>query len=83
VSRHENAKEKSHRLLTTGRVRIHEAGRWYVSATVQGDSGNYVVTYERGKWVCPCAYIGACSHILALRQVTDPSHGLVMAAVAP
>jgi hypothetical protein len=68
----ETAETKSRRLLVSGAVRITHVGRWYVAATVAGDSAIYQTGYESGRWFCSCPCLTGCSHVLALRLVADP-----------
>lgn len=80
----ETVRAKSFRLLTDGKLRIHEVGNGKVSATIHGDTGTYRLGYHprvRGGWFCTCPYRSAempvrreaamCSHLLALIAVID------------
>jgi hypothetical protein len=73
----ETAEAKAKRLLVTGRVRITAVGRFYVSASVGGDSGPlWVAGYELGRWHCSCPCRTGCSHIRALQLVADPAQSV-------
>jgi hypothetical protein len=76
----ETADEKAARLLVTGRVRVAAVGNWHVVATVQGDHATYVTGYEDGRWHCSCPNLLRCSHVTALRLVTDPTPTLASAS---
>lgn len=71
----EDRTAKAHRLLTSGRVAVLEAHGFQVLAHVSGDHGAYVTAYAAGRWVCSCegGLFGRCSHIAAVRLVTDPA----------
>jgi uncharacterized Zn finger protein len=63
---------KAARLLLEGRVHIVRVSRGDVGAHVQGDTGTRTVTWTRwGDWHCTCPARGRCSHLIAVRLVTQ------------
>lgn len=68
--RRENVREKSERLLTTGRLRVIKVDGDTILAECRGDSGE---VYELGHvdevWRCSCPARTACSHLHALWAV--------------
>lgn len=67
----ETAATKALRLLSEARVSILSVHRRRVFASVRGDEQSYDVTYTHGRWHCPCAARGPCSHLIAVRSVVD------------
>lgn len=69
--RRENVRDKSERLLTTGRLRVTKVDGDTILAECRGDSGE---VYELGHvdevWRCSCPARTACSHLHALWAVT-------------
>lgn len=57
-------------LLYEGRVAAHAVGPYGILATVEGEHGEYEVSYEQGEWDCECPYHGTwCSHVTACWMV--------------
>lgn len=61
----ETRDQKALRLLSEHRVRFLQADGRSAVADVRGDTGDYLLTYADGRWQCPCAAYGRCSHIIA------------------
>lgn len=71
VTRRENARDKSLRLLATGRLRIIRVVGDEILATCRGDSGEvYTLGHIDEVWTCSCPARTACSHLHALWAVT-------------
>lgn len=73
--RRESTWDKALRLLTEGKVQVVfvSEGRYLIRATVEGDSGSYVVDYgmtREHRWTCSCPAYGDCSHLRAVQRVT-------------
>lgn len=60
---------KALRLLQEQRVRFVQLAADSAVVAVRGDSADYLCTYTAGRWQCPCAAYGTCSHIAAARMV--------------
>lgn len=67
----EDVYAKARRLLSEGQVRVHRIDETAVVARVDGDTGSYRVVWDRSGASCWCAARGRCSHIEAIRLVTD------------
>lgn len=69
--RRENVRDKSVRLLISGRLRVTHVHGDEIKAECRGDSGE---VYELGHvdevWRCSCPARTACSHLHALWAVT-------------
>lgn len=65
----ERVKQKAVALLYTGAVRFVELRASYARARVVGDSDDYTVEYNSGRYTCGCPHLGECSHILAVSKV--------------
>lgn len=66
--------DKAHRYLAEGRVTVLEASPGRVVAEVRGTAEDpYRVAYNSIGWACNCdARVPVCTHIVAVRSVTDP-----------
>lgn len=77
----ETVTEKGDRLLVAGQVTIQDVttlpeprrcGRVNVLATVEGETGRYVVRHDaRAGWACTCPATTRCSHLAAVQRVID------------
>jgi uncharacterized Zn finger protein len=66
----ETAAMKARRLLVEGRVTVRFSVGSLIEADVRGDSGQvYRVIHSPGKWSCPCAARGRCSHVDAVMAI--------------
>ena len=65
----EDARTKSLRYLTDGRVAITTVTAGTVDAIVRGDGMFHAVAHRNGMWSCTCPARGTCSHLLAVRSV--------------
>lgn len=69
----ETKQQKAERLLVTERIRVQSLGPGFIAARVAGDTGDYVVAWAGGKWVCGCEanqnFGRVCSHIVAVRML--------------
>lgn len=72
MSARQSFADKVTRLLISGAVTVVHAGPGTVTATVEGDTGTWVVRYRRGGWRCPCPACGRCTHLTAVMAMTDP-----------
>lgn len=69
--------DKARALLVAGAVTIDAVDEVAVVATVRGHHGSYTVTWHLGAgWRCECPERRhRCSHVLAVRRVTEPADG--------
>ena len=67
----EDVAAKARRLVAAGRVHIHRDGETSVVARVDGDTGSHRVVWDRSGVTCWCPARGPCSHIAALRLVSN------------
>lgn len=71
VTKRENARDKSVRLLVTGRLRVTHVNGAEILAECRGDSGEvYRLGHVDEVWSCSCPARTACSHLHALWAVT-------------
>jgi hypothetical protein len=71
VSR-ETVLEKAARLLTEGRVHVRHRDEVRIAAVVDGDTGRWIVVCDpEARWVCSCPSFRACSHVEAVRRITE------------
>jgi hypothetical protein len=68
----EDVDAKALRLLAAGRVTITQVYPRWIQASVDGDTGRYLVQYRKGRWSCTCASFTRCSHRTAVELVTVP-----------
>lgn len=67
----ENVRDKSVRLLVSGRLRVTYVQGDEIRAECRGDSGEvYHLGRENEVWRCSCPARTACSHLHALWAVT-------------
>lgn len=63
---------KAVRLLVTGAVHVRHRDDVRIAAVVDGDTGRWVVVCDpEGRWVCSCPAFRSCSHVEAVRRVTE------------
>ena len=67
----EDVYAKARRLLSEGQVRVHRIDESAVVARVDGDTGSYRVVWDRSGVSCWCPARGRCSHIEAVRLVSN------------
>jgi hypothetical protein len=65
----ETVEQKAARLLTSGRVEVRWVTPGHAVVVVQGDSGEWRLVYQRGRWRCPCPAWVRCSHLAAVELV--------------
>lgn len=74
TKRRENVKEKSLRIVTSGRLRVTSVQGNEIQAICRGDSGQvYNLRHTETDvpfWSCSCPARTACSHLYALWLVT-------------
>ena len=74
VTKRENARDKSVRLLVSGRLRVTSVIGSEILAECRGDSGEvYTLGHVDEVWSCSCPARTACSHLHALWAVTAVS----------
>ena len=64
----DSAETKAVRLITQERVRFLELSATRARAEVRGDTDDYIVRYDSGRYQCPCPMLGDCSHARAVRR---------------
>jgi uncharacterized Zn finger protein len=68
----ESVEEKAGRLLTEGRVHVRRRDEVRIAAVVEGDTNRWVVVCDaEGRWACSCPSFRTCSHVEAVRRITE------------
>ena len=67
----ETIEEKALRLVTGGRVELHRGNRQEGLASVEGDTGTHLVSWDPIGSVCLCPARTGCSHVAAVSLFLD------------
>lgn len=72
----ESAQVKARRYLAEGRIDVLRVSEGRIYARARGDGAVYILGWANGRWACSCpARSDKCSHLLALRLVTNTPAG--------